>query len=296
MLILGMGALGALLGLLIAWSSSPVVATTLPLLFGIVGGASGFSLLKMDFAKPGSQQKLKAAGAALLSCCLACIATVVIGIATKGMFLALQNDSLVYQLSSEELSHRVTAIDELLLRKRLSSIGAAKSEIQALMGGSPKSADFKVATDQISAVATDLLTAYDELSENERRQADGQMGSSKFAELCGATRIFSMLKGNADKNGTISAGRFQLSTSALYSIDFASIIPNDSDSKAFSDHPKLVAAIANLQSALERNNTLSNAFTQTKKIDEFIKLIAAAKQNSDIPLIASNPLQKDDIM
>src|SRR4051794_3005182 len=53
-----MGALGALLGIWIAWSESPVVVTVLPLLFGIVGSAGGYSLLKMDFSKPHNQEKL----------------------------------------------------------------------------------------------------------------------------------------------------------------------------------------------------------------------------------------------
>lgn len=47
----GMAALGGLIGVLIAWSASPLVATILPLLFAFIGGAGGLSLLKMDLSK-----------------------------------------------------------------------------------------------------------------------------------------------------------------------------------------------------------------------------------------------------
>jgi hypothetical protein len=46
-----MAAFGALLGLWVAWSGSPIAATALPLIFGLVGGTGGYWLMKADLGE-----------------------------------------------------------------------------------------------------------------------------------------------------------------------------------------------------------------------------------------------------
>ncbi|WP_431016391.1 hypothetical protein [Bradyrhizobium pachyrhizi] len=260
----------------------------LPLLFGLVGGASGFTVLKMDLSKPNSQRKLRLIGSALFSCSLACVIALVFGVATKGTLLALQADSSVYKLRTEDLSHRAWAIDRLLLRKRLSAIGATKSEIEILMANTPDSADFKSVSDQLALAVTEFLATYDALPQEDQKKLDGDLGQSPFAKLQGAARIYSMLKSRSEANGPITAAGYRFLTTPLYSIDFASIFPRDSDSKYFAKQLKLLEAIAKVQSILDRNSRFSDPFAQTKQIDEFLKLVAAAKPTQDSNLVANN--------
>lgn len=243
-LTLGMAALGALLGVMIAWSASPVVATVIPLLFGLVGGAGSFSLLKMDLAKPAAQQKLQTHGASLLACCSACLITLVIAVLTSGYVRqAIDREALAYPLSKEQLANPASAIDRLMLRRRLVAIGASDSEIGGIMSAGP-TADFKTAADAIGKAVAVLLAGHDQLQTPDQQKVDA---APDFARLVLSARYFALLNKDMDPSTPIREESFRLLTNKLLEIDLSKALPADpATAKIFTDHPSLVAAIGNL--------------------------------------------------
>lgn len=267
-LTLGMGALGAVLGLLVAWSASPVVATVMPLLFGLIGGAGSFSLLKADLTKPAAQKTTRALGASLLSCCSAFLVALVIGVSTRGYVEAMQSNALTYQLSADELANPASAIDRLLLRQRLIAIGASKSEIRSIMRADAK-ADFKGAADTIGQAVTALLAAHDQLSAADQQKVSEAPG---FAKLISAARYFSIVKGAMDPNVPMTEEDFHLLTNNLYSINALTILPTDpAAAKSFTDHPALIAAVTNISEALWRTAGVADPSVRASEMDNFIK-------------------------
>jgi hypothetical protein len=79
-LIFGMVCLGALIGLFVAWSASPIAMAALPFIFGLIGGASHFSVATMDVTQPDSASKLRLLGQNLAAFSLACVIGVVVGV------------------------------------------------------------------------------------------------------------------------------------------------------------------------------------------------------------------------
>src|SRR5262245_45022719 len=65
--IAGFSLLGLSVGLLAGNSNSPVVGVVLPLLFGLVGGASGFHLAQIDLTSKTEGRRLRYLGVALIA-------------------------------------------------------------------------------------------------------------------------------------------------------------------------------------------------------------------------------------
>jgi hypothetical protein len=130
-IVLGMGALGLLVGTFAAWSASPIAATTLPLLFGLLGGASGFSVVGMDFSKQATRAKAKLLGLCLAAFSLACIIALVVGIYVRPMLSSTpdmrHNIKLDDKISAEDL------VRKIVLRRNLEFIGATPSEIEYVL-------------------------------------------------------------------------------------------------------------------------------------------------------------------
>ena len=63
--LIGFGLVGLAVGYLAGSSSSPVIGTLLPLLFGLVGGVGGFYLGSVDFSSPQTPARLRLLGIAL---------------------------------------------------------------------------------------------------------------------------------------------------------------------------------------------------------------------------------------
>jgi hypothetical protein len=129
-LIVGMAALGALIGLFVAWSASPLAQTALPLIFGLIGGASGFSVTQMDVTKPANISKLKLLGQTLAAFSLACIIGVVVGVAVLPKLIALKNPRHDTEMADKTPE---TIIERIILRKKLELAGASEDEIAHLL-------------------------------------------------------------------------------------------------------------------------------------------------------------------
>lgn len=280
-LTLGMAALGAVLGLLVAWSASPVVATVIPLLFGLIGGAGSVSFLKADFSKPGVQRQIQAAGASLLSCCSAFLVFLVIGVLTKGYVETMQHDALTYQLSGEQLANPAAAIDRLLLRQRLVGIGATKSEIGSIIGTSDKE-DYRSAVDTIAKSVTALLAAYDQIPAADQQKLEQ---TTDFASFIVAVRYFSISKGSMSQPGPMTRDAFRFLTNGLYSASSLAILPtNVSTGKRLTDYPAVITAFTSLSEALWSSAVGSDPTTRTAAIDDFIKNANGAGTCPSVPI------------
>lgn len=120
----GIGCLGVAIGYFVGLSQSPVIATLLPLLFGLIGGSSGFLVARI---KDNDSQSIK-------NVKYSCIAIVVFSIAVMvSSFIALKHRTSGGQFTSQdELSlDGVTpemGIDLIAIRKQLQVLGASKKE------------------------------------------------------------------------------------------------------------------------------------------------------------------------
>jgi hypothetical protein len=291
LLTLGMGSLGALLGVLIAWSASPVVATAMPLIFGLIGGASGFSLLKLDLSKPNNQEKLKLIGGSLLTCCSACLVALLLAVFAKGFFLQKEISNLHYELNVERLTE-ATAVDKIMLRKRLEFLGAGKTEIKALLEKDNKPKDLAVAIGNLYATSKSLISAYDELSESDKETIEKPNGSSSVLSLYNVATLFLTEKEMFDSAGesTITDARFSFLTRNLNSFDFGNLYGgffDQSKLRTLTSRPKLVTAVAKLAITVQQDDQSGD--TQLKRMDDLMKIIATSKEaSSERSLIAAD--------
>jgi len=82
---LGLGALGLLVGYFVALSESPVVGTLLPLLFGVIAGASAFVLGKTNFSNQEEASQIRYWGIGFFSFSVAVLVAASLGIYVKNL-------------------------------------------------------------------------------------------------------------------------------------------------------------------------------------------------------------------
>jgi hypothetical protein len=137
----GLALLGAAVGYYVGSSESPVVAAALPLLFGLVSGAGGLYLAKVDLSKKINRTRLTAIGMMLSAFVVCLLIGTVIGIALRtGIGLSVffadlwggsqQQQSAV--LDTEDLS-TADALRLALLRSNLRALGASHDEQSAIL-------------------------------------------------------------------------------------------------------------------------------------------------------------------
>jgi hypothetical protein len=131
LIVIGMASLGALIGLLAAWSASPIAVTALPLIVGLVGGASGYSVVKMDVTQPSNVAKLNLLGQTLTAFSLACILGVAGGIWIEPTLGAFRNQRPSINMTGQTDIN--TIVSYLVLRKKLELVGASEDEIANLL-------------------------------------------------------------------------------------------------------------------------------------------------------------------
>src|SRR4051794_35882373 len=114
--VLGSGTLGAFVGLLVAYSATPIVAGLLPLLFGLLGGASGFFIFKINFENPNKIKQLKLFGWSLAAFAGTSTFALLVGINTKASII---NSNSVAALPENSMG----IMPNLIMRKRLELLG-----------------------------------------------------------------------------------------------------------------------------------------------------------------------------
>jgi hypothetical protein len=125
---IGLGTLGALIGLFIAWSESAVVITLIPLLFGLFGGAAGFSAFQLDVSLESDKKKLYLLGGSLAAFASACLIFTIAGVFAKTYILTSNNEETISLADSKDRND-IDLLNSLLLRARLKAIGANRAEI-----------------------------------------------------------------------------------------------------------------------------------------------------------------------
>lgn len=132
--------MGFLVGLLTGLSNSAVVAAVLPLLFGLLGGASGFQLLRSDTSTATMSARIRMAGGASAAFATTCIVGLGYGIASRspaGWSALVPSNGLVASapvalpvesnLDSEDL------IDLAILDRKLAAVGVERPDRMRVM-------------------------------------------------------------------------------------------------------------------------------------------------------------------
>ena len=139
---LGFAVLGGGVGFYAGSSQSPVISTLLPLLFGLTGGAGGLYLAKADLTKPETNLRLRTLG----KCILLFIIVALVGSA-YGISLRTGRSMLNFVSPRLVLPERPVfthipgslsvdiGMESVILRARLKALGAADTEIQAILEG-----------------------------------------------------------------------------------------------------------------------------------------------------------------
>jgi hypothetical protein len=291
---IGMGLLGALTGVLIGWSASPVVTTALPLIFGLVGGASVYQL-----SKAWPVDLLKLVGSSLAAFCLLCLVALTLAILVRGPLSQIGVPGQ-YELKSEQITNLNDGINKVMLRKRLESLGATGNEIKSLFERENAKPDFKVMADKIASASQSFVSAYEK--QDASQQEELKTNLIELFNLYNLVKLFLVEKAvfeSSAQDPTISEARFRYLTDKLYEFKGK----NDSESESHgvstpSDQPKptsaaiatlsarpaLAAALASLVDAIllskESGNILHN--DKINNMDELLRILPIARQQQTV--------------
>ena len=273
-----MGALGALLGVWIAWSQSPVVVTVLPLLFGVIGGAGGYSLLKMDFSKPHNKEKLHLIGLGLGTLCLSCLIFMVAAIISRPFLADLIAPDDV------DVTASASPFRLVMMRARLQALGATGKEIKFIL----KPPISRISdSDQIVILAKDadeFVKTYDSISEPDKAALETDFSDLNPGTLANRCRVF-LTEKEALSSGGKSLDNYQ---SALLITRFATVAleartgnPENERQKTLVKHPMLIATRIKLIRDLQAIRRITEAGTSSREIEEADKVL--------LPILAKAP-------
>ena len=165
----GMGALGALIGVWAALSSSPVVTTALPLIFAVAGGWGGFSLLNIDLEKVANRRKIELVGASLAALCFCCLISLFATLAFQPKLIAWVRPPAV----KVDVSTNADPISAVALRAKLSALGASKIEQEAILNRQLAQPDYDAFLTGFNDAATKYVAAYEKFSPQQREVLAG---------------------------------------------------------------------------------------------------------------------------
>lgn len=177
MFVFGMASIGALLGIWIVLSESPVVITVLPLIFAIAGGWGGVSLLKLDFSKPGNQQKLRFIGSSVGALCTACIVSMLASIAARPALISMANPASI----TYAVENHADPASAIAVRAKLVALGASASEQAAVLASLDRPApEAKPLLDSLVKHGADYVSTFDEFTpeQKERFSSEGYSGDA----------------------------------------------------------------------------------------------------------------------
>lgn len=169
----GLALLGAAVGYYVGSSESPVVAAALPLLFGLVSGAGGLYLAKVDLSKKMNRTRLTAIGLMLSAFVICLFVGTVMGISLRtGIGLSVffadlwhggqRQESAV--LDTKNLS-TADALRLALLRSNLRALGASQDEQSAILAAARAGIDNGADQKQIAELLQKALVLINKAQE-----------------------------------------------------------------------------------------------------------------------------------
>jgi hypothetical protein len=126
---LGLGILGLLIGVLAGISSSPVVGTTLPLLFALIGGGGGLYLGGIDLKAADAIQRLRLLGKALVAFTIMSLIGLTGGICLR----LLRHSPHGSSFPSVEQGTTTDYLQLAMLRRRLQILGTSADEQNVIL-------------------------------------------------------------------------------------------------------------------------------------------------------------------
>lgn len=220
----GTAGAGGLIGLLIALSATPVVATFLPLLLSLFGGAGGFFAFKIDFTKANTKKQLILFGWSLTSFSVAAMVGVFVGIATKHLFYTQQ---LSEKVEVRDVANQADLVRKLTMRRRLEGLGASRSEIEKFF---VYRYDAAVATEKLAALNAAITSIISIYEKSERQSPTSPIVTNPFvlfSQLVNSCRRVRAVIAAVDRqiqNKEIPIEIVELIVADLRSIDFAALI------------------------------------------------------------------------
>jgi hypothetical protein len=277
-----MGALGALLGVWIVLSQSAVVITVLPLLFGLIGGAGGYSLLKMDLSKPANQGKIKLIGVGLGALCSSCLVFMVITIVSRPSLERFINEP------SFDVSKSQTPVRSLVMRARLQALGATDVEMRRILEPAQAATGNNVAAQlpAVAAAAEAYIGAYDALSSEDRAILEGDQAHDDSRTVYVASRVF-ILKHQAlaPKGVPISAQTVDLLLEKVSSLTSDSGLSSSTKEvqEVLLKNASFMVAKVKLTYAVEQLRAVREALASARKneitdIDETLRVLANLRE------------------
>lgn len=147
---LGFGLLGGAVGYFAGSSQSPVIGTLIPLMFGMIGGAGGLYLARLDFESSTAYFRLEILGKSLVLFILFTLLGSAYGISlrTQRNIWSFISPSIFLPKSDTALPEAVLkdprkAMEIVLLRARIRALGASLDEEKAILQGAAKSMEQK---------------------------------------------------------------------------------------------------------------------------------------------------------
>lgn len=126
--IIGIGFIGIAVGYFVALSNSPVIATLIPLIFGLLGGSSGLLLVRINSNEESSYTKLKYIGISFIVFSVAVISSSWYALEISSRHTNFSE----YSLSIEDIKPDFT-LDLLVLRKKMQLLGATSHEQKVVL-------------------------------------------------------------------------------------------------------------------------------------------------------------------
>ena len=140
----GVGSLGMAVGYFVGLSQSPVVATLLPLLFGLIGGSSGFIITRTRPDEPESIKILKYSGIGFFVFSIAVIGSSFGALNVKvGSGQAVNQRELPLDGVASEMGIKIVAV-----RKQLQILDASEKEQSIILQSALRGKITKVSTNK----------------------------------------------------------------------------------------------------------------------------------------------------
>jgi len=267
----GMAGMGTLVGIFVAWSSSPILNTLLPLIFGLVGGASGLSILRLDITSEKDALKLALIGRTLGAFSLSCVLAIAVGLLLRpalrwydrGDFQAEKLDSQAGKLD----------LNDLILRRKLRALGANSDEIARTLSLFHLSQTDKAALESdindLSDAVNKFTMAFEKTGQNAPAFSSNDSIEGLYLIAKGLQPYLSSDFQHFSKlQPEIANAQILKHLAPLANLDFAAVLSSGGIAdKNLLSNTEFITAVVSLESRLERNQLVMRAGIG-KKIDD----------------------------